>query len=107
MTDDELIETCRDFRNGLLGEGKCSVGMCAAVSWPLAAFLRSLCGIDAECVESDLSDHSESAFYKHVWIRLPDGRVLDPTFDQFCSEELSDIYLGKPTEFHVSPTRKG
>lgn len=100
MTDDELISACRDFRAGLLGEGASGLGMCAAVCWPLSSFLRACCGVDVECVETDLQNHPGSPCYEHVWMRLPDGRVLDPTFDQFCSEEPVDIYLGPPTEFH-------
>lgn len=97
MTDEELIDTCRDFRAGLIGPETPGEGMCAAVCWPLAGFLSSLCGINVECFETDLSDHPTARALEHVWMRLPDGRALDPTFDQFGG---ADIYLGTPTQYH-------
>ena len=103
FTDAELIDVCRDFRHGMIGEGTPGDGFCAMVSWPLAAYLRACCGINADCVQTDLKDHPTAQCYEHVWIRLADGRVLDPTFDQFCSEEPVDIYLGAATEFHITP----
>lgn len=106
MTDDELIGFSMEFRKGILGSNGSPVGMCFAVSAPLVALL-GVYGIDAELVESDLSAHPDSICYEHFWIRLADGRVLDPTFDQFCSEEPIPVYLGKPTEFHQSPVRHG
>ena len=100
LTDKQLVKTCREFRRGILGKHGSGVGMCAAVCWPLSAYLSAICGVKNECVTSDLSEIQSSNYYGHVWIKLSDGRALDPTFDQFCSEEPVDIYLGKPTEFH-------
>jgi len=69
------------------------------VSSPLATLLQSIYGVECELVESN---HAalDTACYEHIWIKLADGRVLDPTFDQFCSEEPVPVYLGLPTEFH-------
>lgn len=106
MNDAELREFAWEFRTGILGEKGSPEGMCFAVSAPLAGLL-SACGVEAELVESDLSAHPSSVWYEHVWIRLADGRVLDPTFDQFCSEEPVPVYIGEPTEFHQSPVRHG
>lgn len=102
MTDADLIEIATEFREGVLGPDGAGDGQCAKVSLALAGYLRALCGVSCECV---LSDHSDMAtdFIDHVWIRLPDGRALDATFDQFCSEEKVKVYLGKPTEFHAAP----
>lgn len=102
LTDAELIEICSDFRDGILGLDRAGDGMCAAVSWPLAGYLRSALGFECECVQSDHSEMTTD-FIDHVWIRLPDGRALDATFDQFCSEDKVKVYLGPPTEFHASP----
>lgn len=102
MTDEELIQISQDFRDGLLGEGAPGGGQCAKVSWALAGYLRALCGVDCECVQSDHSAMTTD-WISHVWIRLADGRALDATFDQFCSEEPVAVYLGKPTEFHIEP----
>lgn len=99
MTDDELRQFAWEFRTGILGSKGSPEGMCLAVSAPLAGLLNA-CGVTAELVESDHTDYPNSVFYEHFWIRLADGRVLDPTFDQFCSEEPVPVYIGKPTEFH-------
>lgn len=99
MTDDDLVAFAWDFRVGLMGEKGSPEGMCFAVSAPLASLL-CVSGVEAELVASDHSDNPDSVWYEHYWIKLADGRVLDPTFDQFCSEEPVPIYLGKPTEFH-------
>lgn len=102
MNDLELTAIASDFRDGILGADVAGDGNCAKVSWALAGYLRSMCGVDCETVQSD---HSEMAtdYIEHVWIRLADGRALDATFDQFCSEEPIKVYLGKPTEFHHDP----
>ena len=101
MTDAELIGFCRDFRHGVLGQNAAGDGACAIICWPLASLLR-ISGVDAICRDGEFNEDSAAPFANHVWLELPDGRVLDPTFDQFCSEEPVDIYLGPPTEFHPS-----
>ncbi len=75
MTDDELIEIAKEFREGIL-DGESSDLMCAMVSYPLAGLLHFY-GVECECEFGEMSDRN------HVWIRLSDGRVLDPTADQF------------------------
>jgi hypothetical protein len=100
MTDDELIIECMSFREGLIGKNASPEGMCFAVSAPLSSYLRVAHGLDVELVKSDHEKNPASQWYEHYWIKLPDGRVLDPTFDQFCSEEPVPIYIGNPTEFH-------
>jgi hypothetical protein len=85
MTDQELIEIATDFRAGILGS-RPSTDMCFAVSAPLQGFLSALYGIQTELEEVDFGDTN------HVWLRLGDGRVLDPTADQFGK---SAVYLGE------------
>jgi hypothetical protein len=75
--------------------------MGAAVCYPLQGYLSALHGLQTEVVESDLGECN------HVWLKLPDGRALDPTADQFnyCNpEKMPPVYLGPPTKLHVSPT---
>ena len=70
---------------------------CAMVCWPLGPLLN-LHGVSCEVVESDLGEGN------HIWIRLEDGRVLDPTIDQFnylFAESWPEVYLGPPTKYHV------
>ena len=91
MTDPELVDFATEFRTGIL-DGRSSKSMCFAVCAPLASLLH-LHGVETEVVESDLGETN------HFWIRLADGRVLDPTADQF-DKSLPPVYLGPPTEIH-------
>lgn len=106
MTDAELIEFAQEFREGIL-DGRPSNGACAAVCWPLGSLLN-MHGVECEYVETDLGAMN------HVWLKLSDGRALDPTLDQFnhlFSETFPPVYLGRPTKYHgdlsPSPHRGG
>lgn len=95
MTDEELISFATEFREGIL-DGKSSWMMCFAVAWPLSGLLR-MHGVDNDLVNSDLGECN------HFWLRLADGRVLDPTADQFNEfgfESMPAVYLGSPTKIH-------
>ena len=100
MTDAELIEFATDFRRGLLGR-RSSRYRCATVSWPLASLLE-LNGVACAIACCKLSDEAHAV--QHVWIELPDGRVLDATADQFNKRgqkrKYPPVYLGKPLLFH-------
>lgn len=97
-SDKRIISCAKSFRKGLLN-GAPSLGMCAAVCWPLTTLLQAH-GVDCKAVESDLGHMN------HFWIRLADGRALDPTADQFNGMGFSDvpampeIYLGEPLVIH-------
>lgn len=99
FTDDELIALAWDFRVQLIGERGMSFGMGSTIAAPLASHLNDH-GLDVELCESDHSDLPNSPWHEHYWIALPDGRVLDPTYDQFFEEEPEPVYIGKATEFH-------
>ena len=89
MTDKEIRQAARSFRKGMLGKRQSRL-MCFAICAPLQAML-SICGCDTELVEADFGDMN------HVWLRLSDGRILDPTADQFG---LAPVYLGPvPIEY--------
>lgn len=95
MTDADLIEFAAEFRKGVLG-GHSSEWMCFAISAPLQSLL-CLHGIETEMMESDLG------VCNHMYLRLQDGRVLDPTADQFnwCNrEKMPPVYLGEPRVIH-------
>ena len=99
MSDNELLEFATEFRDGIL-DGTPSDMMCAAVCWPLAALLRCD-GIQCETVETK-DVETDFGTCNHIWIRLADGRALDPTADQFSTpeREYPPVYLGEPTELH-------
>ncbi|KAB7788087.1 hypothetical protein [Methylorubrum populi] len=95
MEDAELIWFASEFREGIL-DGGSSQMMCWAVSAPLAALLE-MHGVETELVEADLGDCN------HFYLRLPDGRVLDPTADQFNHlrvDPMPAVYLGPPADCH-------
>lgn len=85
MDDSDLVSIAREFRQGILGE-RASIGMCKVVSAPLQGFLASVYGVETELVEVDFGTTN------HVYLRLPDGRILDATADQFSG--MPDVYLG-------------
>ena len=96
MSDEELREIAQDFRDGMLGE-RSSLMMCAAVSWPLASLLNGLYEIACEAVEFDAGECN------HVYIRLDDGRALDPTLDQFNHwfpwKNYPPVFVGTVSEY--------
>lgn len=99
MTDKQLVRFVAAFRDGILG-GDPSDHYCFMISAPLEAMLR-LDGLEVELIESDLG------FMNHFWLRLADGRALDPTADQFNSydnKQRPPIYLGPPMpDIHPAP----
>lgn len=100
MTDAEIVTMATEFRKGLLGRQR-PKGMCFVVCAPLSSYL-ALSGVENEVVESDLG------WCNHVWIRLADGRVLDPTADQFngkTDQVMPAVYLGPPTDLHPEPAQ--
>lgn len=78
--------------------------MCFATSAPLQGYL-SMLDIETELIEGEIK--IEKNIYHHVWLRLPDGRILDPTADQFdCpnGSAMPKVYLGiKPNWYEVNP----
>jgi len=95
MTDRQLKRVALNFRKGLLGN-RPSRFMCAAVCWPLAGFLSAY-GIEAVAEEVEFPQALQGCS-NHIWLRLPDGRILDPTADQFG---LEPIYLGPVPDLYL------
>jgi len=98
VRDEELVEFAKEFREGIL-DGRKSNFMCAVISWPLCGLLN-FHGVKCQTVEGDLGEMN------HVWIELEDGRVLDPTADQFnelFSLNHPPVYLGERLAFHPPP----
>lgn len=95
VSDQYILQFAREFRTAILSDSD-SAWMCAAISGPLCAAL-TVQSVSCHLVESDLG------VCNHVFIQLDDGRVLDPTADQFnwCSREpLPGVYLGEKTLIH-------
>ncbi|MGF1612143.1 MAG: hypothetical protein ACFCUQ_22310 [Kiloniellales bacterium] len=105
MTDAELIGIAAGIRCATLARYP-PRGMCFMVANPLAGLLRFY-GMETRLVEGNIEIQGHTV--NHFWIALPDGRVLDPTADQFNGAGLGDwprIYLGAPKEIHASCPKK-
>lgn len=91
----DLLTYAQDFRESVL-QGCSSQRMCVALSAPLHAAFRAR-GTASELLITDLGE------CEHVFLRLADGQVLDPTADQFNSfsrEKLPGVYVGRPASIH-------
>lgn len=71
---------------------------CFALSAPMSGLLE-VYGVQNKLIEGRFGDCN------HFWIELSDGRVLDPTADQFNHHNHSDaplppVYLGPPASIH-------
>lgn len=90
MTDKQLIDITKQFTKGLTGgviKQKCFI-----ISSPLQSYLQ-FCGIETELIKGWV--RFPDADYGHYWLKLKDGRILDPTAGQFDESELPKIYLGE------------
>ena len=99
MDDAELLNIVKEFRDGILGNTSSSM-MCFAVSAPLQSYL-SICGVTVKLQTIDLNRHRNCL--NHSFLIMEDGRVLDPTADQFnCDgvEVFPEVYLGEPKYIH-------
>jgi len=75
MDSADILGAAKEFRRGILS-GAPSDEMCFVVCAPLCGFL-GVFGIESRVTEGEV-DGSH-----HYWLTLDDGRVLDPTADQF------------------------
>lgn len=101
MTDAELLEVSTEFRDGILGPRGHPLRMCFAVCAPLRGYLKAMHGFKTELVEGWIKKGKRDC--NHYWLKLPDGRVLDPTASQFndvFKRQMPTVYLGKPTRLH-------
>jgi hypothetical protein len=89
MNGGELKRIARGFRRGIL-EGESSAFMCRAVCLPLQGLLSAI-GMELDLVECEV-DCGDYDMY-HTCLRLSDGRILDPTGDQFPFR-MPQVYLG-------------
>jgi hypothetical protein len=77
-------------RKRILGR-KPSRDQCFVVCSSLQGTLLAL-GYDPTLVVGEINGEHD-----HIWLRLPDGRILDPTADQFktpTGEPMPAVYLG-------------
>lgn len=110
MNDKKLISVADEFRKGVLDKHRRkSNDWCYAISAPLVSYLE-FCGCPCKLVCGYIGDT------EHYWIALPDGRILDPTADQFNDNmpepdnmpnpKMPRVYLGiKPSNYKTDMER--
>ena len=93
MTDRDIIKTVSEFRKGILGKNF-SLGACYMICAPLQSFLSACCEIETSLESIEYSEDTPNQCVNHYWLTLEDGRVIDPTIDQFESGHKNGVYLG-------------
>ena len=70
--------------------------MCFAVCAPLQSYLGKL-GLSTELIKGEVNGN------EHYWLQFPDGRIIDPTADQFFTERMMPkVYIGdRPPWYQV------
>jgi hypothetical protein len=100
---DKLHGIALGFRRGILGK-RSSDMMCYAICAPLQGYLRMI-GHDTEIVKGRLKPTKRVEWLiDHYWLKLPDGRILDPTADQFNAPDggqMPKVYIGEKPEWYV------
>ena len=109
MTDKKLLQIIKSFRYGLIGR-KDSDFMCLYVSAPLQAFLKFNYKMNTRLVDG----YCKVGIFEpeHCWLELEDGRIIDPTYDQFFEKGLKPkVYIGeKPDNYFemvLTPAERG
>jgi hypothetical protein len=108
MSEKELLKIVTDFRKGILG-GKRPRGMCFAVCSPLVSFL-GMSDFKCEMVRYAVQEDNFNKVWEHWCLKLPSGRILDPTASQFKKPDgtrMPTVYLGeRPAHYMTYRTKK-
>lgn len=104
VDDRRLLRIASGFRDGILS-GRSPEDTCFMVCAPLQGYLATL-GIQVELLEVNVPERITQigAPSNHYVLSLPDGRILDPTADQFPAMGLPAVYLGpRPDAYEEVP----
>src|SRR4051812_41594090 len=96
-----LKKLVTEFRRGILN-GETSAGMCFAICAPLQTILE-MCGYKTKLIEGEIKPTKRFAYpTNHYWLELADGRIIDPTADQFSTPErpMPKVYIGALSEWY-------
>ena len=91
LSDTDLLDIATQFRDAIVRD-RPSTFYCGLVCRPLAGYLAFL-GLNVDTKEIRGSRGN------HMYLLLPDGRVLDPTADQYDAT-LPKVYLGPKLAIH-------
>lgn len=107
MTDKKLRQIAMAFTSCIL-ETRGSADMCFAVCSPLATYLN-FCRVQCELTEGVINH--EGGKWHHYWVTLSDGRIIDPTANQFVKpsgERLKNIWVENlPDDYRPLEIKKG
>lgn len=101
MKDEELLEVVTEFREGIL-DGEDSYLMCFVVCSPLQSYLSCM-GIKTKMIKRDFNIPMLDCIINHVWLELKDGRIIDPTADQFNQvrhDKMPPVYIGEKLDWY-------
>ncbi len=99
MSDKELLKIVTEFTKGIIGNGS-SENKCFMVCSPLHTYLNMFGG-NVQMVSGSLNINGR--IQQHNWLKLKDGRIIDPTADQFnaaLKKEMPRIYFGKKPSYY-------
>lgn len=97
MTEKKLRQIAARFCMGML-ENRSSKDMCYVVCNPLTTYLCFI-GVPCELTEGEILH--DGGKWHHYWITLSNGKIIDPTADQFITprgERLKNIWVEKQPE---------
>lgn len=100
MSDKEIKKISEGFTKGALGS-RDSLNMCWVVCLPLQGYL-SFCGCETKVIEGNIEINNEN--YHHYWLQMQDGRIIDPTANQFneLGVKMPKVYFGnKPDNYKI------
>lgn len=101
MNQREIKRQATAFVKGLLG-GDSPGGMCYAVSAALQGYL-SFAGVQCGLEKCWIADR-KSGHWQHYYLRLPNGRILDPTASQFnrmLGRQMPLVYIGDKPDWYL------
>ena len=93
--DRKLRRIVSEFRKGIIGD-KNSRNYCYMIAAPLEGYLN-LIGYQCHLVTQGTVTVDDT-YHQHVWLELPDHRIIDPTADQFPSpdgKKMPEVYIGR------------
>lgn len=102
-----LEKVCLDFRRGILGR-RSSHRMCNAICRPLQAWLSFSENLQTRTVQGLFVKHDgDPNIFRwamwHWWLKLPDGRIIDPTADQLKRYEypaMPKVFIGERPDWY-------
>ena len=92
MNESEIRRYAASFRRGLLGRSS-GRKECYKVCAPLQSLL-SIDGVETFLIEGEVCYHR--FWIGHYWLRFKNGRILDPTAEQFRTKyrKMPQVYIG-------------